>query len=247
MRLSPSLVAVKKIKCTTPRSQFTDNEIEEAAKLILQGEGVINPLVVRRISLQSFEVVDGDFEYYAAARAREIEPRKGEMIGVFIIESENEDILNEQVKVFRQRQKMLSNSLTATSTIMLDGVKIQLKNHETRLEKKVNSFIKKLKTKHKRIAPQVFDNPFIIYTNPLDIFNNFNNIQLIALLATAGFSYAKANEIANNIESERNKKKFVSLNDIVQRVKVKSGDKLVRGISSSKMLDIVESLSQISL
>jgi hypothetical protein len=247
MRLSPSLVAVKKIKCTTPRSQFTDNEIEKAAKLILQGEGVINPLVVRRISLQSFEVVDGDFEYYAAARAREIEPRKGEMIGVFIIESENEDILNEQVKLFRQRQKMLSNSLTATSTIMLDGVEIQLKNHETRLEKKVNNFIKKLKTKHKRVASQVFDNPFIIYTNPLNIFNNFNTMQLIALLATVGFSDAKANEIASNIEMERGKKKFVSLNDIVERVKVKSGDKLVRGISSSKMLDIVESLSQISL
>ncbi len=247
MRLSPSLVAVKKIKCNTPRSQFTDNEIEEAAKLILQAQGVINPLVVRRINLQSFEVVDGDFEYYAAARAREIEPRKGEMIGVFIIEAENEDILSKQVKAFRQHQKMLSNSSGVASSIMLDGVEIQLKNHETRLEKKVSSFIKKLKTKHKRIASQVFDNPFIIYTNPLDIFNNFNIIQLIALLAMVGFSERRASEIAQNIELERSKKKFVSLNDIVERVKVKSGDKLVKGISSNKMLDIVESLSQISL
>jgi hypothetical protein len=104
MKLSTSLVAVKKIASNKPRSIFADDELEQAAKLILSSEGVVNPIIVRRNGLQSYEVVDGDFEYYAANRARELDPRKGEMIGVFIIEPENEDNLTQQIEVFRKQK-----------------------------------------------------------------------------------------------------------------------------------------------
>lgn len=103
MKLSTSLVAVKKINSTVERSKFSDDELERAAELILEAEGIINPLILRRTSLESYEVVDGDFEYYAAAKAREKDPRKGEMIGAFIIEPENEEVLKEQVEVLRKQ------------------------------------------------------------------------------------------------------------------------------------------------
>lgn len=104
MKLSTALVAVKKINSTVPRSNFSESELNRAAQLILKAEGIINPLVIRRTSLESYEVVDGDFEYHVAARSREIDPRKGEMIGAFIIDSENEEVLLEQIKALRMRE-----------------------------------------------------------------------------------------------------------------------------------------------
>jgi Asp-tRNA(Asn)/Glu-tRNA(Gln) amidotransferase C subunit len=103
MKLSTALVAVKKINSAVPRSNFSESELNRAAELILKAEGIINPLVIRRTSLESYEVVAGDFEYHVAARAREIDPRKGEMIGAFIIDAENEEVLLEQIKALRMR------------------------------------------------------------------------------------------------------------------------------------------------
>ncbi|WP_017716200.1 ParB N-terminal domain-containing protein [Kamptonema formosum] len=104
MKLSTALVAVKKINSAVPRSNFSEEELERAAQLVLKAEGIINPLVIRRTSLESYEVVGGDFEYHVAARAREIDPRKGEMIGAFIIDAENEEVLLEQIKALRMRE-----------------------------------------------------------------------------------------------------------------------------------------------
>ena len=103
MKLSTSLVAVRKINSKVERSNFSDKDLNQAAELILKAEGIINPLVLRKTNQDSYEVVNGDFEYYAAAKAKERDPRKGEMIGAFIIEPEYEDVLQEQVKALRER------------------------------------------------------------------------------------------------------------------------------------------------
>ncbi|HAO11895.1 MAG TPA: chromosome partitioning protein ParB [Planktothrix sp. UBA8407] len=101
-KLSPSLVAVKKITSTVPRDNFADRDLEKVAQLILESGGLINPIVLRRNGMDAYEIVDGDFEYYAAAKAREINPKKGETIGAFILEPENEELLLEQVKALRR-------------------------------------------------------------------------------------------------------------------------------------------------
>lgn len=102
MKLPTKLVAVKRISSDVARSNFDAEDIEKAAKLIIEVEGTINPVVLRRTSLESYEVVDGHFEYYAAVRARELSPLKGEMIQSVIVEPDNEDILLEQVELFRK-------------------------------------------------------------------------------------------------------------------------------------------------
>jgi hypothetical protein len=104
-KLSPSLVAVKKITSAVPRSNFADRDLEKLAQLILELGGLINPIIVRRNGMDAYEIVDGDFEYYAAAKAREINPMKGETIGAFILEPENEGLLLEQVQALRKSAK----------------------------------------------------------------------------------------------------------------------------------------------
>ncbi len=101
-KLSPSLVAVKKITSTVPRANFADRDLEKVAQLILELGGLINPIILRRNGMDAYEIVDGDFEYYAAAKAREINPMKGETIGAFILEPENEELLLEQVQALRK-------------------------------------------------------------------------------------------------------------------------------------------------
>ncbi len=101
-KLSPSLVAVKKITSTVPRANFADRDLEKLAQLILELGGLINPIILRRNGMDAYEIVDGDFEYYAAAKAREINPMKGETIGAFILEPENEELLLEQVQALRK-------------------------------------------------------------------------------------------------------------------------------------------------
>ena len=104
-KLSPSLVAVKKITSTVPRDNFADRDLEKVAQLILELGGLINPIILRRNGMDAYEIVDGDFEYYAAAKAREINPQKGETIGAFILEPENEELLLEQVQALRKLAK----------------------------------------------------------------------------------------------------------------------------------------------
>ncbi|WP_445243763.1 ParB N-terminal domain-containing protein [Microcoleus sp. MON1_C5] len=104
-KLLVSLVLVKKITSTVPRSNFAERDLEKLAQLILELGGLINPIILRRNGMDSYEIVEGDFEYYAAAKAREINPMKGETIGAFILEPENEGLLLEQVQALRKSAK----------------------------------------------------------------------------------------------------------------------------------------------
>ena len=104
-KLLVSLVLVKKITSTVPRSNFAERDLEKVAQLILELGGLINPIILRRNGMDAYEIVDGDFEYYAAAKAREINPMKGETIGAFILEPENEGLLLEQVQALRKSAK----------------------------------------------------------------------------------------------------------------------------------------------
>ena len=101
-KLLVSLVLVKKITSTVPRSNFAERDLEKLAQLILELGGLINPIILRRNGMDAYEIVDGNFEYYAATKAREINPMKGETIGAFILEPENEGLLLEQVQALRK-------------------------------------------------------------------------------------------------------------------------------------------------
>lgn len=243
MKLSTSLVAAKKITSTVPRSNFSDKELEQAAHLILKAEGVINPIVLRRTSIESYEVVDGHFEYYAAARAREIDALKGEMIGAFIVDDGNEEIIKEQVKLLR-KPKPISLSNRGSDS---GNLEIRITNLESRIETLVEEFKKEQSNNRQVLAEELkaLKEQIPNQIKPLDAFNNLNSRELISRLKSAGFSEKKAAQIAEVVDEERTKKKFESLPDVVERVKIPSGKKQQRGISEKKMVEIVDSWSKL--
>ena len=121
MRLSTSCVAVRKIISSTSPADFDSDKIEHLAHQIVKSEGIIRPLVLNRTSLESYEVVEGHFEYHAAVRAREIDLRRAEMIAAYILDPENDDVsesIVEQIKLLKQSATNLhANDAVTTTTL----------------------------------------------------------------------------------------------------------------------------------
>jgi len=113
-KLYLSIVQLEKIHCDKPRRDFSETTLETAARLILASGGIITPLILRRIKDDFFELVNGYFEYYAAVKACELEPIKGDSIDAYVIEANNQSIMEAQVKMFRDFQ-MNTTSVSTTS------------------------------------------------------------------------------------------------------------------------------------
>jgi hypothetical protein len=236
MKLSTSLIAVKKITSSKPRSLFADDDLEKAAHLILNTEGVINPIIVSRNGLKSYEVVDGDFEYYAAVRAREIDPLKGEMIGVFIIEPENEENLTKQVEIFRKQKNESVKDINFTPKDLekfLNNLELRFDKITTQMLEQATQNVKlenEVKELKKQIAKKV---------EPLEFFQKLNQHEIYSILLKVGINKTKAEQIAESVVKERNKREFQSLEEVIERVKVSHGKKMVKGVNHEKMLNIV--------
>lgn len=231
MKLSTSLVAVKKITSTKPRSNFNDYELEQAAQLILESEGVINPIVVRRTSLQSYEVVDGDFEYYAAARAREIDPRKGEMIGVLIMEPENEKSITEQIKIFRELKPEIDNN--GNMDLRTTNIESRVTNLESRFEKRTSEVQAEFRHEIQKISDRLnkIETSLPKQIEPLEALNNFSLTDLTSKLKRSNIK----TQIIEAIVNERKKGRYTSFSNVVERIK---------GLGDKTMIKIIDNFSE---
>jgi len=104
-KISHVIVMVEDIHSSLPRTEFSETDLDEAARLLLKIEGVITPPILLQSGVDSYRVIEGDFEYYAALRAGEIDPLKGETINAYLVESEEEKaVYQKQAEIFRQRK-----------------------------------------------------------------------------------------------------------------------------------------------
>ena len=90
------LVDVKSITSTTPRSNFKVDQLETLAQSILATGALLSPLLLKQTGAETYEVLAGDLEYYAAVRAKELDPRKGEMVNAFVIPPKQQKAAVEQ-------------------------------------------------------------------------------------------------------------------------------------------------------
>jgi ParB family chromosome partitioning protein len=236
MKLLTSLVPVKKITCTQPRSIFSDDQLEKAAQSILESKGVINPIVVRRIDLQSYELVDGVFEYYAAARAREIDPRQGEMITVFIMEPENEEALTKQVELFRKSKSVIPNNLVSTdadnTSLQLANMESRLTNMESRFDNRTHELQTEFKNEIKKINQKLQEMETTI-PKPMEPLAALNTLELPEL--TRKLKGVNAKIIEKIIKERQTNGNFKSFSDVVARI---------TGLGDKTMLKIIDSFTQ---
>ena len=141
MSLSTSLVEVRTLSSDQPGSNFDEQKIEQAAQLIIAAEGIINPIIVSRTGINSFQVIAGHFEYYAAAIARELNLEIGEAIAAYIIEGDNEAIINQQIALFRPPQQSEPNPSIAIdnniASIQVNTLETRLTNLESRIDRRL--------------------------------------------------------------------------------------------------------------
>jgi len=106
MVLPLSYILVKQIQSDVPRSTFSDAVLDEFANSILEAGGSLEPMVVRCIKPDFYEpvyeVVKGHFQYWAAVRAKELDPLAGEVIGVFVIEGSKSEALERQLQLLKR-------------------------------------------------------------------------------------------------------------------------------------------------
>jgi ParB family chromosome partitioning protein len=229
-KLSPSLVAVKKITSAVPRSNFAEADLEKLARLILESGGLINPIIVRRNGMDAYEIVDGDFEYYAAARAKEIEPLKGETIGAFILEEENEELLLEQLEILR-KTAIIDNPSTNEVPQPSSSFEQRLTNIETRLENRINELKAEYMREKQALIERVKDVESRI-PKPvplLEALNTQDPSKLAINLKNAGIKVP----IIEQILKERDLEQFASFENVLERIKGK-------GLGEKTMIKLID-------
>lgn len=234
MTLSASLIEVRTLSSDQPRSNFNEQQIEEAAKLIVAAEGIINPIIVSRTGINSFQVIDGHFEYHAAARARELNLEIGEAIAAYIIDDQNQAIIN-QVALFRQSQQSETTESINTKNIdtsnYTSNLETRLTNIESRIENRLNELKSEYTQESKSLKQEIdsLKNRLPEKIEPLATFNKASLIELSSKLRPILGSGTKNEKIAQQIV---NKRPFKSLNEVLEKT---------NGLGDKTMLRIVDS------
>ncbi|MBE8999481.1 MULTISPECIES: ParB N-terminal domain-containing protein [unclassified Nostoc] len=224
-----SLVDVKSITSNEPRSNFSETDLENLADIIIETGGIIRPLVVKVTGVESYTVIDGHFEYYAAVRAREKNPRQAEMVNAFVIAPKLENLVLKQVASLKGIDSSTKPVAPQPETTKLEP---RLTNLELRLEKQFNEFKSEFIQERQRIENQFKQLENLIpqkgeQNNPLSLLNSLDKDELSIKLQRSRISGAE--KLAKAIEDARHKKpkqKFEDYRDVVKSVK-NLGDKTI--------------------
>lgn len=103
------------VKAITPARPPRGSELENADRLadaILECGGLAIPLILMQTGPEAYTLVSGHAGYYAAKKAREKDPRKGEMVNAFVIPPENEDAVNRQLEILATNSHTSAQSTT---------------------------------------------------------------------------------------------------------------------------------------
>ena len=249
MSFKTSLVDIDKITSKVKRSTFSEVELEKLAQLILELNGIVQPLVVKEIALEKYEVIEGDLQFYGALKAWEIDD-DFEMIRAFIVNDKESDLVTEQLKLL-QVSSINGNEPKSEDNLIVkkdNNLNTRIDNLEHRLNKYIETSeanlqdkVQELELKMSQITEQL--------PTKLDVLTAFNELppeKLYSPIQSAGISDKDVSKIIDFIGKERKKKPFNSLDDIVIRSKVNQGKRKVRLITDKKLLKIVDSWSKIA-
>ena len=226
------MVDVRSITSKASRSSFDVKELEELARSIVSSEGLLSPLLLKQTGAESYEVIAGDFEYYAAVRAKELFPRKAEMVNAFVVPDK---MTKDAVKQF----ELLHNSPTQQSAPKVfskqsSGGKGQIANLEDRLDEFMRDFKQMRQQDMKRIEEglETLREQLPSQVEALEALNRDSIPDLMQKLARANIKGKTAHKIIEGIEKARKKKSFTSFKDVVERV---------NGLGERRMLTLLDS------
>ena len=154
-------------------------------------------LLKTQTGINSYNVLVGDLEYYAAVRAKEKNPRQGEMINAVIVQPSNQEILLKQAEFFTVKPEEVK-VIDETSLIsrlekqMREFMELQIRENKEikhglqQLENTVNNLtdnIAELMTKLKYDAMTLVELKKIAKELNIKGYSKMNKAQLIAILS----------------------------------------------------------------
>lgn len=216
------LVDVKDITSDIPRSNFAESDLENLADIIIETGGIIKPLVVKSLGAESYTVVDGHFEYYAAVRAKEKNPRKAEMVNAFVIPAKLENLIVQQIAVIEKAYDHESSNITSNTS---NSESSRLTNLELRFERQFNEMKSELIQESQRINDKFRQLEKLIpqkseHGNPLDLLNTLDINELNAKLQRSRVSgYEKLSKAIGDARRKKPKHKFEDYRDVMKSVK----------------------------
>ena len=214
------------------RSNFSETDLDLIADRIIDCDGLLKPLVLKKTGFEEYEVVDGHFEYYAAVRASEKNPHQVEVNAV-IVSTDNEEAAIKQAETLK---KLGSSAKLPNSKIQTDNQSSNLEprftNLELRLEKQINQLRLEQTQERERVDNKFKELESFLpkRDNPLEVFNTCSQDELAVKLKRSKVSGAEKK--AKAIVDTRQKKPsqaFEDYRDVVESVKG-LGDKTVLSI-----------------
>jgi uncharacterized coiled-coil protein SlyX len=176
-------------------------------------------------------VIDGHFEYYAAVRAREKDPRKGEMVNAFVISPKLEDIVTKQATAIRVVESPENPVKLISDTTKLEP---RLTNLELRIEKQINEFKSELAQERQRVDHKLKEIQSHIpqKIEALNALNTLPEHELAVKLKRSKIPGAdkKAKDIVD-ARKKKPKQEFEDYRDVVTSVK---------GLGDKTMLTIID-------
>jgi hypothetical protein len=218
--ISFHFVDVATIRSEVPRSQFLEADLDRLADLILDSGGLVKPITIKQVGIDDYLVIDGDFEYYAAVRAKEKDSSRGEMVNAFLVKSKNEATVKEQAKFIIKEP---------SPTVDNPNFERRINSLELRFEKQNNEFRTEYQQEIKNLQDRIKEVENLIPTknDPLALLNQLNRQEIAIKLQRARINGAE--KIAKNIVEARQKKPnqlFQNYRDVVTSVSG-LGDKIM--------------------
>jgi predicted nucleic acid-binding OB-fold protein len=219
MSLATSLVDIANINSSVTRSSFSETTLDKLATLILRAGGLVRPLILERISIDKFEVLEGHFEYYAAVRASERDSSY-EMVRAFVVEPSNKETIEEQIRALGGDEPQSSLSASRPKTLNIDNLDaVELKVRQDNLESRLDGLILEQGKFSQGLEKRIRDLESQIAkpeTPLLEAFNTFDARKLSVRLKNSNLT----GKIIEKIVIEREKKgEFLSFSDVTKRVK----------------------------
>jgi hypothetical protein len=240
--LSTSLVDIICIHSKSKPDDFPQEVVDELVRFILSSGGLINPIIVKRLDEDNFEVVVGDLEYFAFLKASK-ENSDLEMIRSIIITSEQEDLIKQQTAFLRPTEdtsplvkigSLSATSINAIATKLLEGNlgKIEPLNKDS-----LKAIATELKEQIASKIEDVIKEQIPKQLGLLEFINSSDKDILIAKLSSYGISEDKVERIYNaRIKKKYNK--FDGYRDMLKSSKAL--DKSTKNMGTDGLLKLID-------
>ena len=135
------LIDTKAVAPKNPVSRYNKQEIEDLAQKLAKGEtSQLNPVLVRKVGFEKYEVVRGDKEFYAAQRARELNPGL-ESVETFSVKPNEIKAAKRQLSLFKGEKNQVSAVVRDRFQIDLADIDSSVKGNQVPLSAQAKSLL----------------------------------------------------------------------------------------------------------